>query len=290
VSSVKDRESFTDQVKAELANVQPARPCCQHAELQAMVEALVARPDGPGTQLRVPRNAVARKVVLLARTTGGTVDEVLKGATERRPTYRLRVRLAASRASADSCCARATLRGAFLARGVIGNPADAYHLEIALPVGAEAMVMTAATRAGIPLKQGSRRQRTILYLKGAEPISRLLGLLGANRAVMRLENDRIFRDMRSQANRRVNSETANLDKRLRAALQQVATIRRLRARDGGLSTLPAALRDVAELRLAHPQAGLLELAAAANLSKSAVANRLRRLMARADGRGLIGRG
>ncbi|HEY8679243.1 MAG TPA: DNA-binding protein WhiA [Candidatus Dormibacteraeota bacterium] len=284
---MKDRESFTDQIKAELVNVHPARPCCQHAELHAMVQALVARIEGPVSRLRVPRNAVARKIVFLTKTTGGTVQEVTKGATEKRPTYRLRVTLPGSRASDGPCCARATLRGAFLARGVIGNPANAYHLEITLPAGADGPVVTAATRAGIPLKRGTRRGQSIVYLKGAEPISRLLGLLGANRAVMRLENDRIFRDMRSQANRRVNSETANLDKRLRAALVQVAAIRRLKASEGGLATLPAALRNVAELRLAHPQAGLLELAAAANLSKSAVANRLRRLMERADGHGLI---
>jgi len=125
----------------------------------------------------------------------------------------------------------------------------------------------------------------IYYLKGAEPISALLGLMGANRAVMRFENDRIFRDMRSQANRRVNSETANLDKRLRAALQQVEAIRAMKRRDPGLRSLPVALRETAEMRLAHPHAGLLELAGEANVTKSAIAGRLRRLMERADGTG-----
>jgi DNA-binding protein WhiA len=124
-------------------------------------------------------------------------------------------------------------------------------------------------------------------LKGAEPISRMLGLMGANRAVMRFENDRILRDMRSQANRRANGETANMDKRLRAALQQREAIRRLKARDNRLQSLPPALREVAELRLAHPRAGLRELAELAQVSKSAVANRLRRLVAQANRNGLI---
>jgi DNA-binding protein WhiA len=115
----------------------------------------------------------------------------------------------------------------------------------------------------------------------------MLGLMGANRAVMRFENDRILRDMRSQANRRANSETANMDKRLRAALQQRDAIRRLKVRDSRLQSLPAALREVAELRLAHPQAGLRELAQLAEVSKSAVANRLRRLVALAKRNGLI---
>src|SRR5438067_865938 len=167
------KPSFTDEVKAELANVQPARPCCQEAELAAMVEALAGPGDGAPTTLRIPRNAVARKVVHLAR------------------------------------------------------------------------------------------------------------------AAMRLENDRILRDMRSQANRRANSETANLDKRLRAALQQRAAVRRLKARDSRLGSLPPALRDVAELRLAHPRASLRELAEVSELSKSSIANRLRRLVALANRNGLI---
>jgi DNA-binding transcriptional regulator WhiA len=282
------KASFTDEVKAELANVQPAKPCCQEAELTAMVEALVGASDSEPLTLRIPRNAVARKVVHLAKVAGGRVETVRKGATEKRPSYRLRLTLPAGRGSAGGCCARAILRGAFLARGVLGNPADAYHLEMALPAGATTLLSSGAARAGIALKRTSRRGRTVYYLKGAEPISRLLGLMGANRAVMRFENDRILRDMRSQANRRANSETANMDKRLRAALQQREAIRRLKARDNRLQSLPPALREVAELRLAHPRAGLRQLAELAQVSKSAVANRLRRLVVQANRNGLIG--
>jgi len=281
------RASFTDEIKAELANVQPARPCCQEAELVAMAEALVGGRDGTPVTLRIPRNAVARKVVHLAKVAGGRVETVRKGATEKRPSYRLRLTLPAGRGSDDTCCARATLRGAFLARGLMGNPADAYHLEFALPEGGVESVTAAAARTGIPLKRTTRRGWTLYYLKGAEPISRLLGLMGANRAVMRFEHDRILRDMRSQANRRANGETANLDKRLRAALQQREAVRRLKARDVHLHALAPALREIAELRLAHPRAGLKELAELAQVSKSAVANRLRRLVVQANRNGLI---
>jgi len=262
------KASFTDEVKAELANVQPARPCCQEAELTAMVEALAGTSDGAPLTLRIPRNAVARKVVHLAKVAGGRVETVRKGATEKRPSYQLRLTLPSG-------------------RGVLGNPADAYHLEMAVPTGATTLVSRGAARAGIALKRTTRRGRTVYYLKGAEPISQMLGLMGANRAVMRFENDRILRDMRSQANRRANSETANMDKRLRAALQQREAIRRLKARDYRLHWLPPALREVAELRLAHPRAGLRELAQVAQVSKSAVANRLRRLVGLANRNGLI---
>src|SRR5256712_8791228 len=210
VYAMRDKPSFTDEVKAELANVEPAKPCCQEAELAAMVEALSGASAAAPLTLRIPRNAVARKVVHLAKLAGGRVETVRKGSTEKRPTYRLRLTLPPGRGSADACCARAILRGTFLARGVLGNPADAYHLEMAVPTGATSLLSSGAARAGVALKRTTRRGRTVYYLKGAEPISRMLGLMGANRAVMRFENDRILRDMRSQANRRANSETANM--------------------------------------------------------------------------------
>jgi len=283
---MRDKPSFTDEVKAELANVEPAKPCCQEAELGAMVEALAGASAAAPLTLRIPRNAVARKVVHLAKLAGGRVETVHKGSTEKRPTYRLRLTLPAGRGSADACCARAILRGTFLARGVLGNPANAYHLEMAVTDGGY-LLAAGAERAGVGLKRTRRRGRSVYYLKGAEAISRMLKLMGANRAVMRYEHDRIVRDMRSQANRRANSETANLDKRLRAALQQRAAVRRLKAKDSRLQALPPALRDVAELRLAHPRASLRELAELSQLSKSAVASRLRRLVAQANRNGLI---
>src|SRR5260370_29059243 len=144
------KASFTDEVKAELANVEPARTCCQEAELTAMVEVLAGAGAGDGAQrtLRIPRNAVARKVVHLAKVAGGRVETVRKGATEKRPSYRLRLTLPAGRGSPDGCCARAILRGGFLARGVLGYPARASHLEIAVPVGAATLVTGGAAPRG----------------------------------------------------------------------------------------------------------------------------------------------
>ena len=275
---MRDKPSFTDEVKAELANVLPGRPCCYEAELVAIAQAFVGPSDGAPVTLRIPRNAVARRVVHLARTAGGQVETVRKGETEKRPTYRLRLTLPLGRGSDDTCCARAVLRGAFLARGVIGNPADAYHVEFVLS-GRSELLEAGAHRTGIVLKRLARRGRTVYYLKGADAISRLLRLMGANRAVMRFEHDRIVRDMRSQANRRANSETANVDKQLRAAMQQHAVAKRLKASDHRLESLSPALRQVAELRLAHPQASLRELAELSQLSRAAVANRLHRLLA-----------
>src|SRR4030081_3694271 len=105
------RASFTDEIKAELANVQPARSCCQEAELVAIAEALVGTSERTPVTLRIPRNAVARKVVHLAKVAGGRVETVRKGATEKRPSYRLRLTLPPGRGSAGGWCGRGQLRG-----------------------------------------------------------------------------------------------------------------------------------------------------------------------------------
>src|SRR5207302_8848895 len=186
------KPSFSDEVKAELANVDPAKPCCQEAELAAMVEALARTGDAAPLTLRIPRNAVARKVVHLAKLAGGRVETVRKGSTEKRPTYRLRLTRPAGRGPADACRARAILRGSFLARGVLGNPANAYHLEMAVPDGG-ALLAAGAPRPGVGRKRTRRRGRSVYYLKGAEAISRMLGWMGANRAGMRAEHDSILR-------------------------------------------------------------------------------------------------
>jgi len=84
--------------------------------------------------------------------------------------------------------------------------------------------------------------------------------------------------MRNDVNRRVNAEIANQTKASQAALAQLDTIERLRSADL-LATLPAGLRQFAELRRANPDLSLRELGALATppLSKSAVNHRMRRL-------------
>ena len=269
--------SFSDEVKAELAHLEPARVCCQHAELQAMI--VGARPTAGGeSSVRVTRNTIARKLISLSRATGSEVVGVRRGPTGRRPSYRVTLRPAPDASSPDACCARAALRGAFLVRGVVGDPGRAYHLEIRVPVDTWHRFATRLDRLALPTHRVRRRDAFVWYLKGAPQIGRVLGLIGANRAVLRFEHGRIVRDMRGQANRRTNSETANLDRGLRAAVEQVARIQRARRHDPTLKHLPGALRQAARLRLDHPQASLRELARESGVSKPAMAGRLRRMM------------
>ena len=73
-------------------------------------------------------------------------------------------------------------------------------------------------------------------------------------------------------------ETANLNKVVQAAVEQLESIRYLEKK-GHFGKLPAALRETAELRLENPDASLAELAKAANgkISKSGLNHRLKKL-------------
>ncbi|MNR36929.1 putative sporulation transcription regulator WhiA [compost metagenome] len=87
-----------------------------------------------------------------------------------------------------------------------------------------------------------------------------------------------MKDMRNSVNRIVNCETANLNKTIGAAVRQIENIRLLQ-REIGLDSLPEKLREVAEIRLAHPDLNLKEVGdmLSGSVSKSGVNHRLRKI-------------
>lgn len=68
---------------------------------------------------------------------------------------------------------------------------------------------------------------------------------------MELENVRIMKEMRNSVNRKVNCETANINKTVSAAVRQMEDITYIRDQIG-FEKLPEGLRDVALTRLAYP--------------------------------------
>ena len=79
-------------------------------------------------------------------------------------------------------------------------------------------------------------------------------------------------------NRRLNCDTANLDKAVEAAQEQLEAIRELRSRDI-LETLPEKLQQTAQMRELHPELTLAELAEEFHppITKSCLNHRLRKL-------------
>lgn len=182
------------------------------------------------------------------------------------------------------CCRVAFLRAAYLAGGSMDNPENSYHLEIA--TGDETlarMISEVLTQMGIPARLTARKSQQVVYLKDSEQIVTLLAMLGANKAVLALENVRILKGLRNEANRAANCDANNVDKTVAAAEKQLSIIEAI-DRHMGLQNLPEPLRDIAELRRLYPDASLTELGQMATpaLGKSGVNARMRRLEAIAE--------
>jgi DNA-binding protein WhiA len=182
------------------------------------------------------------------------------------------------------------LRGAFLAGGAVARPDAAPQLEIlcASSAGAESLCRDAAG-LGVSAVALTRRGRPLLAVRSAEGVAAMLSSIGAQTGRLRFEEGRVVRDLRSQVNRRLNSETANLRRTVAAAVLQTRAIRALSDDRERWQALPPALREAAVLRQRHPRDSLDRLAGRAGCSRSAMADRLRRLLATAGldrGRGL----
>lgn len=100
---------------------------------------------------------------------------------------------------------------------------------------------------------------------------------------MELENVRILKEMRNSVNRKVNCETANINKTVSAAVKQLEDITYLRDRVG-FENIPKGLVEAALARLEYPEATLKELGESLNppVGKSGINHRLRKLSEMAD--------
>ncbi|MBR0397450.1 MAG: DNA-binding protein WhiA [Eubacterium sp.] len=182
------------------------------------------------------------------------------------------------------CCRRAFLRGAFLVAGSISDPNRSYHCEIVCGDEAAAQALEAVL-ADLQISARTARRKThfIVYIKESSDLADIIGLMGARVALMEYENIRILKEMRENVNRKVNCETANINKTVSAAVRQIEDIR-LIERTIGFRSLPKGLDEMARVRLQYPEATLQELGQKMNpqVGKSGVNHRLRKLGKVAD--------
>lgn len=184
----------------------------------------------------------------------------------------------------QTCCKRAFIRGAFLASGSISDPEKGYHFEIVCPDQQKAEQLQELIRSfQIDAKIVLRKRSHVVYVKEGAQIVDILAVMEANVALMNLENIRILKEMRNSVNRKVNCETANINKTVSAAVKQIEDIRLIESRIG-FHALNEGLAEIAELRLQYPEATLKELGMmlSPQVGKSGVNHRLRKLSDIAD--------
>ncbi|BCU83114.1 putative sporulation transcription regulator WhiA [Polycladomyces abyssicola] len=304
--------SFTSATKKELTRIE-SDTCCQRAELSAL-----ARMNGVMQIARqrivlditTENAAIARRTYALIKDLYQLQAEVLvrkKVRLKKNNVYLVRLSVRAEEILRDlrilgegfervkgiapdliekNCCKRAYLRGAFLAGGSVNNPdSGSYHLEIISTYHDHSEALCRLmNRFRLHAKIIERKKGFVVYIKEGDKIGELLNIIGAHQSLLRFEDVRIMKDMRNSVNRLVNCETANLNKTIQAAMRQIDNIQ-LIDREIGLNNLPQRLREIAEVRLQHPDITLTELGQmlpGGKVSKSAVNHRLRKLDEIAD--------
>ena len=185
----------------------------------------------------------------------------------------------------EECCRASFLRGCFFAGGSVTDPLKRYHLELTgshLQASRELEVLL--RESGYPPKSVARNGSSVTYFKQSDQIEDFLTLIGAPAAAMRIMSAKVEKGIRNSVNRRLNCDSANLDKAVEAAQSQGTAIRRLEAA-GRLAELPDKLQETAALRLAHPELSLSELAETFDppVTKSCLNHRLRKLVELAEG-------
>ncbi len=295
------RSLFSEKVKGELARTIPSKRCCQIAELSTILRLegnAEKKETGWEIEVTLHNPPAARKAFILfkrlARPTrlyiertrskqGRKVYSVRIGHVERADLPLVKAAQQGFRAHlpvpSRRCCVRAVVRAAFLCRGSLAEPERQNHLEMGVDAPTADYLTACLLRLGINAHRTTRRGHPVLYLKDGGQIVELLKELGAHNALLQLENVRIAKEVRNNINRLVNCETANVDKTVQAAMEQVAAIETI-DRHLGLHRLPDKLREMAQLRLQHPYASFKELGESMSppLSKSAVSYRVRRLL------------
>ena len=172
------------------------------------------------------------------------------------------------------------IRGAYLGSGSINNPENTYHLEIGIRKKEFAnLIIKGLNEYDIKCNCIEKNKEYTIYLKDGEEISKILALLGANKSVLKFEEIRVQREMKNKINRIVNCETANMNKTMNAAIEQIDAIRKLKE-NGKFEKMEKTLKEIAELRIQNPSASLTELGKMLQppISKSGVNYRLKKIM------------
>jgi DNA-binding protein WhiA len=186
---------------------------------------------------------------------------------------------------ASEAMVKAYLRGAFLAAGSVNDPSSTnYHMEIAVPEEGHArFLVRLMQKFYIQARITRRRSRYVVYVKASEQISDFLRVIGANQAIFEFEDVRIRRDFVNNLSRLNNCELANDAKSLATASKQYQAALYLK-QSGRLDQLSEKDREMAQLRIAEPDASLMELAAAyesrtgTRLSKSGIRHRFLKII------------
>ncbi len=310
-----DKMTFSQKVKEEIAEQESSARHCGLAELAAMLSfggEIVESNKGKYIRFQTESITIARKYfTLIKKTFNINVEisistqkkvkdntsyllllmdesEIIKVLQACKLPYKDLSQGAIGKANQlvvqKTCCKRAFLRGAFLLSGSISNPKKSYHLEIVSSSEEKSEHLRELIKTfSIDAKIVVRKNNYVVYVKEGSQIVDFLNVIEAHVALMDLVNVRILKGMRNTINRQVNCEAANINKTVIASKKHIEDIVYIRDHVG-FGNLSEGLKDIAILRVEHPDASLKELGTmlSPQIGKSGVNHRLRKLSMIAD--------
>ena len=292
--------SFSSEVKAELCRQRIDKKCCALAECYGVL--LYCNTFSPREIRIVTASAdfAARLPRLFRRAFGLGFDRLPPEGAEGKRSFvmtdaeKIKKIFSAFGADAEAtlshhvnfgvieeeCDRMSFMRGAFLAGGSVTDPEKRYHLELATPhhsVSRESY--SVLLEMGFTARETQRGGNFLLYFKQADAIADLLAALGATTSAMGVMTAKVDKEMRNTITRQINCDSANADKVVAAAQEQMDAIRRI-AKEYGLDSLSEPLKDAALLRITNPAASLADLALLSNpkVTKSCLSHRLKKLV------------
>ena len=189
----------------------------------------------------------------------------------------------------EKCCKQAYIKGVFVVCATSNivikhydnenKSASGYHLEFVFSYEETARdFIQLLEEFDVPAKFTVRKGQPIVYIKEYQLICDVLALVGANKAVLDLQNEAAIREVRNNVNRQTNCISANLTKTVKASVKQLEAIETIQ-NTIGIENLSANLYELCLLRLANPEESLDNLAKlySEKISKSGINHRFEKL-------------
>ncbi len=289
--------SFSSEVKSELARIEPTKKCCMLAEIAGFLRVAGSIRLAGGGRFSIVAStenpAIARHYKKLIKEYFDSNAELGIGSSmmpgkANQKGYRYYLTISPDNKSSQilresgmlliregndffsdgiygqivrtKCCKKAYVRGLFLGCGTITDPRKSYHLEFVLQSRQTALDLKKLLGSFVDLSGNltQRKEDYIVYIKKADYISDVLGIMSADDAMLAFENIRIGKSIKGEVQRAMNCDTANTDRTLTASEEQLSWINTIKEA-GQYDALSAPLKAVAEIRIARPEASLTEI-------------------------------
>ncbi len=175
-------------------------------------------------------------------------------------------------------CRKWFLRGIFLSAGNPSDPAQEFRLDIT-PRYHLAEIAEYLTSVGLKPLLTVRRGKQIMYYHSGEPIGDLFAMMGETEVYFSLQDEFFKRELSNLTNRQNNCTVSNIMRSVQQSGELIDCLTYMKEQNK-LSLLPDDLRSTAELRLAHPDYTLSQLAAVSvpPLTKSGLYHRFNRIL------------